>query len=143
MKNTEFYTVDKEKLFHLINTVIGLYQVIDDHYILVTASLNHGERAKKSEMRALTVGLIDECFELLESIGCPRFALREDDEAEMFEGILDMLGIDFGTYETDNEDAETEPSNLECLLNQLCAALTEGKQITVSANINIDSEKEE
>ncbi len=47
MKNTEFYTVDKEKLFHLINTVIGLYQVIDDHYILVTASLNHGERAKK------------------------------------------------------------------------------------------------
>ena len=30
MKNTEFYTVDKEKLFHLINTVIGLYQVIDD-----------------------------------------------------------------------------------------------------------------
>lgn len=98
---------------------------------------------KKSEMRALTVGLIDECFELLESIGCPRFALREDDEAEMFEGILDMLGIDFGTYETDNEDAETEPSNLECLLNQLCAALTAGKQITVSANINIDSEKEE
>ena len=143
MKNTEFYTVDKEKLFHLINTVIGLYQVIDDHYILVTASLNHGERAKKSEMRALTVGLIDECFELLESIGCPRYALHEDDEDEMFECILDMLGIDFDAYETDNEDAETEPSNLECLLNQLCAALTEGKQITVSADINIDSEKEE
>ena len=143
MKNTEFYTVDKEKLFHLINTVIGLYQVIDDHYILVTASLNHGERAKKSEMRALTAALTDECFELLESIGCPRYALHEDDEDVMFEGILDMLGIDFGAYETDNEDAETEPSNLECLLNQLCAALTEGKQITVSADINIDSEKEE
>lgn len=94
-------------------------------------------------MRALTAGLTNEFFELLESIGCSRVALREDDEAEMFEGILDMLGIDFGTYEADNEDAETEPSNLECLLNQLCAALTEGKQITVSANINIDSEKEE
>ena len=143
MKNAEFYTVDKEKLFHLINTVIGMYQVIDDHYILVTASLNRGERAKKSEMRALTSGLTDECFELLESIGCSRFALHEDDEDEMFEGILDMLGIDFGTCEADSEDAETEPSNLECLLNQICAALTAGKQITVSANINIDSEKEE
>lgn len=143
MKNAEFYTVDKEKLFHLINTVIGLYQVIDDHYILVTASLNRGERAKKSEMRALTVGLTDEFFELLESIGCPRVALREDDEDEMFEGILDMLGIDFGTDEADDEEIETEQSNLESLLNQLCAALTEGKQITVSADINIDSKKEE
>ncbi len=143
MKNTEFYTVDKEKLFHLINTVIGLYQVIDDHYILVTASLNHGERAKKGEMRVLTAGLISECFELLESIGCPRFALREDDEDEMFEGILDMLGIDFGTDEADDEETETEQSNLESLLNQICAALTAGKQMTVSANINIDSEKEE
>lgn len=94
-------------------------------------------------MRALTVGLTNECFELLESIGCPRFALCEDDEDEMFEGILDMLGIDFGTCESDDADAETEPSNLEYLLNKLCAALTEGKQITVSANINIDSKKEE
>lgn len=143
MKNTEFYTVDKEKLFHLINAVIGMYQVIDDHYMLVTASLNHGERAKKSEMRALTAGLTNEFFELLESIGCPRVALREDDEDEMFEGILDMLGIDFGTDEADDEETETEQSNLESLLNQLCAALTEGKQITVSADINIDSKKEE
>ena len=143
MKNTEFYTVDKEKLCHLINAVIGMYQVIDDHYMLVTASLNLGERAKKSEMRALTAGLIDEFFELLESIGCPRVALREDDEDEMFEGILDMLGIDFGTDEADDEETETEQSNLESLLNQLCAALTEDKQITVSADINIDSKKEE
>lgn len=62
MKNTEFFTVDKEKLFHLINTVIGLYQVIDDHYMLVTASLNHGERAKKKRNESADSGTYRRMF---------------------------------------------------------------------------------
>ena len=58
MKNTEFCFVNKEKLIALINKVIGFYEIVDDHWMLVECSLNHGERARKTDMRALNNTLI-------------------------------------------------------------------------------------
>lgn len=143
MKNTEICMINKDKLYELINKVIGLYQIVDDHCMVVDASLSHCERPRKSDMRTLNDSLEGEFFDTLESIGCPHHAMAEDDEDAMFEGILNMLEPEFITTEEADDNAETEQTDLGSFLEQLGSMFLSGKPVTISANIYINTENEE
>lgn len=143
MKNTEICMINKDKLYELINKVIGLYQIVDDHYMVVDATLSHCERPKKGEIRALNNALADEVFDTLESIGCPHHAMAEDDEDAMFEGILNMLEPEFITTGEADDNAETEQTDLGSFLEQLGGIFLSGNPVTISANIYINTENED
>lgn len=143
MKHTEICIINKDKLYELINKVIGLYQIVDDHCMLVDVSLSHCERPRKGDMRTLNDSLEGEFFDTLESIGCPHYAMTEDDEDAMFEGILNMLEPEFITTGEADDNAETEQTDLGSFLEQLGGIFLSGKPVTISANIYINTESED
>lgn len=140
MKNTEFCMVKTDKLEMLVNKIIGMYQIVDDHCMIVDASLSHCERPRKGDMRTLNNSLEGEFFNTLESIGCPHHAITEDDEETMFNGILNMLELKL----PDNEAAdESEQTDFGDFLQRLLEVFSAGKPVTVTANINFNTEGEE
>lgn len=143
MKHTEICIINKDKLYELINKVIGLYQIVDDHCMVVDASLSHCERPRKGDMRTLNDSLEGEFFDTLESIGCPHYAMAEDDEDAMFEGILNMLEPEFITTGEAEDNAETAQTDLSSFLEQLGGIFLSGKPVTISANIYINTESED
>lgn len=140
MKNTNFCMVKTDKLEMLVNKIIGMYQIVDDHCMIVEASLSHCERPRKGDMRTLNNSLEGEFFNTLESIGCPHHAMTEDDEEAMFNGILNMLELKL----PDNEAAdESEQTDFSDFLQRLLEVFSAGKPVTVTANINFNTEGEE
>lgn len=141
MKHTEICMVNKEKLFNLINKVIGLYEIVDDHWILVECSLNNGGRARKTDMRALNNALSEVVGEQFEYIGCDHDAVQEFDEDKMFENILDNL--EPIPFEADTVPETGEQNDLSSFLEQLGGIFLSGKPVTISANIYINTGSED
>ena len=135
MKNKELCTVNKEKLFNLVSKVIGLYQVIDDHCMLMEAAVTHCDRPRKTDMRGLSRGLLSESFDIFENIGCNHKALLEDDEDDMYEGIFKELEADI--FE-DEENDNIQNSDFVEFLNALSKIISSDKPVTVSADIYIN-----
>ncbi len=138
MKHTEICIVNKEKLFNLINKVIGLYEIVDDHWILVECSLSHGERARKTNMQALNNALSDAVGEQFEYIGCDYDAVQEFDEDKMFENILDNL--EPIALETPDNGEQADFADFSQKLLELFSA---GKPFTISASTYINTESED
>lgn len=136
MKNKELCVIEKDKLFALINKIIGLYRIVDDHCMIVDASIDNCERPRKGEMRELNDVLAVEVLDALESAGCPRRAMEDDDEDAMFEGILNTLGAEFIKGE---ETSDGEAAKLEELLSRICNALLSDKPVAISAHIRINT----
>lgn len=141
MKHTEICMVNKEKLFNLINKVIGLYEIVDDHWILVECSLNNGERARKTDMRALNNALSEVVGEQFEYIGCDHDAVQEFDEDKMFENILDNL--EPIPLEADTVPETGEQNDLSGFLEQLGGIFLSGNPVTISASICINTGSED
>lgn len=140
MKNTNFCMVRTDKLEMLVNKIIGMYQIVDDHCMIVDASLSHCERPRKGDMRTLNNSLEGEFFDTLESIGCSHHAMAEDDEEAMFNGILNMLEFKLPADEADDEG---EPCDFGDFLQKLLEVFSAGKPVTVTANVNFNTEGEE
>lgn len=140
MKNQELCTVNKEKLFNLVSKVIGLYQIIDDHCMLMEATVSHCDRPRKTDMRSLTQGLLSESFDIFESIGCNYKALLDDDEDDMYESIFDELEADIFD---DSEDDNAPNADLGGFLNALSQILSSDKPVTVSADIYINEKNKD
>ena len=148
MKNTEFCFVNKEKLIALINKVIGFYEIVDDHWMLVECSLNHGERARKTDMRALNNTLISMICNQLEYIGCTPEAIKEFDEDEMFENIFDNLDVVDYSEEDDEDNEYDEESvvdenagavkDIKEFFNKMSELINSDKPISVCADIYIN-----
>ena len=135
MKNKEVCTVNKEKLFNLVSKVIGLYQVIDDHCMLMEAAVSHCDRPRKTDMRGLSRGLLAESFDIFENIGCNHKALLEDDEDVLYEGIFDELEADIFD---DTQEDNAPVSDFAGFLNALSKIISSDKPVTVSADIYIN-----
>ena len=140
MKNTEVCTVNKEKLFNLVSRVIGLYQVIDDHCMLMEATVSHCDRPRKTDMRGLSRGLLSESFDIFENIGCNHKALLEDNEDALYEGIFNELEADIFD---DKQEDNAPVSDFAGFLNALSKIISSDKPVTVSADIYINESKED
>ena len=135
MKNKEICTVNKEKLFNLVSKVIGLYQIIDDHCMLMEEAVSHCDRPRKTDMRGLSRELLAESFDIFENIGCNHNALLEDDEDVLYEGIFNELEADIVD---DTQEDNAPVSDFVGFLNALSKIISSDKPVTVSADIYIN-----
>ena len=155
MKNQDVCTVNKRKLLYLLDKVLGLYQTINEHCMLMERALNSRGRLHKTDLRSLMEGLLAETFHAFESIGCSDQALISEDDLKLVEGIMQALEVSEDTFckqsgsqkHTENvfdgeESGEVDMKEM-LLLSVLNELASPDKPIHISAKFYIGGQCEE
>ena len=134
MKNKELCTVNRENLLDLVGKVVELYRIITKHALLIETKVKNCDRPRKTDMRKLEEDILQQSFDVFESVGCGFHNLMDEDEEMLYVDLLAKLQID----ELTDTQQEKAPEEIKSLLNALAQIIFSDKPVTVSADIYIN-----